>query len=71
MERFLTYEKELHSIECMTEAEFHMFKQSDRYQECNDWEEWVWQFGPSKDAAIAAHDAKMDEWRENPNKETY
>jgi len=71
MERFVTYEKELHVIECMSEAEFREFKASDRADECNDWHEYVWQFAPDKEAAIAQHDEKHDEWQENPNSDTY
>jgi len=71
MKRFITYEKKLHVIECMSEAEFKKFKSSNRASECNDWHEYVWQFAPDKEAAIAQHDQKHDAWRANPNKETY
>ena len=71
MNRYVTYEKELSVISCMSEAEFSEFMQSDRADECNDWHEYVWQFAPDKQTAISQHYEKHDEWQENPNKETY
>jgi hypothetical protein len=71
MERFVTYEKELNVISCMSEAEFIDFKQSDRADECNHWHEYVWQFAPDKQTAISQHHEKHDEWQENPDKDTY
>ena len=71
MKRFVTYEKQMGFTECMSEEEYQEFKNSDRFKESHEWEEWVWQYAVDKRTAIAQHDAKMDEYAENPNKDTY
>ena len=71
MKRFLTYEKELGKIECMSENEFLDFQNSERFKESYDWQEFVWQYAQDKGAAIAQHDAKMDAYAKNPNKDIY
>ena len=71
MRRFLTYEKNANIILCMSETEFQAFRQSDKFDEFHDWQEYVWQFAPDKQTAISQHHVKHDDWQENPNKETY
>tara|TARA_B100000963_G_scaffold149147_1_gene130046 strand:+ start:1231 stop:1398 length:168 start_codon:yes stop_codon:yes gene_type:complete len=55
----------------MSETEFQAFRQSNKFDEFHDWQEYVWQFAPNKQTAISQHHAKHDDWQENPNKETY
>ena len=71
MKRFITYENELNVINCMSETEFQAFRQSNKFDEFHDWQEYVWQFAPNKQTTISQHHAKHDDWQENPNKETY
>lgn len=33
--------------------------------------DYVWQWALNHDDAISNHEAKLDEWEENPNKRTY
>ena len=67
--RFITFEKELHVIDCMSESEFRNYVEQGGNDA--DWFEYVWQYAPNKEIAIARHDQKMDDWHENPNKGTY
>jgi len=68
MERFVTYMKEnSDEVLCMTEREYIERIELDHM----DWAEWVWHYAKDKSRAIAQHDAKHDEWQEDPNKETY
>ena len=71
MKRFLTYEKDLGTIECMSEHEFLEFQNSERFKESYEGHEFVWQYAKDKSAAIAQHDAKMDTYAKNPNKDIY
>lgn len=46
-------------VQAMTEAEF--------VQLPDDWDEFVWQDQPSKEAAVARHDEAFEAWRDNIN----
>ena len=61
---FISYDND--AIQCLSNAEFGYTDPTEI-----DWSEFVWQFAVSKEQAIEQHLMKMDEWQENPNRETY
>ena len=63
--RYLTtYRLDIDKVEAFTEQ--------DDYKTAVDLaSDWVWQYAPDKQAAIAQHFAKLDEWEANPDKATY
>jgi hypothetical protein len=65
MNRYLTtYRSDLDKVEAFTE--------SDDYKNAV-WnaDDWVWQYAENPEQAKAQHFDKLDEWEQNPDKETY
>jgi hypothetical protein len=59
-------------------AYFLLEDKVEAFTEDEDWkkaqeeaEDFVWQFAPDKETAIFLHFEKLDDWENNPDKETY
>jgi hypothetical protein len=81
--RFLTVATYMSDeILCFTEMEHYRLMRDTRHignfvdtiHDLTDGDEpcdWVWQWAYDKEHAKSQHEAKVDEWELNPNKETY
>ncbi len=56
----------------MDTGEVKAFREGEKWQEAQDLaDDWVWQFAPDQETAIAQHDDKIDAWQANPTLVTY